>query len=185
MVVFLHGWGANAHDVASLVPSFSLPNYQFLCPHAPFEHPQVAGGLMWYDLARDDYKGLAQSQMLLREWLLSLESLTGIPLSSTLLGGFSQGGAMCLDVGLGLPLLGIAALSGYLHQAPQYVEPPLPPILMVHGRQDTVVPLNVAQRTRDYLLSLGAPLQYKEFDMGHEIIPEALDLFRQFILVNM
>jgi phospholipase/carboxylesterase len=139
---------------------------------------------MWYDLEREDYKGLSQSQELLINWLNSLESTTGIPLESTILSGFSQGGAMTLDVGLGLPLAGLICMSGYLHRAPQEVEPPLPSVLIVHGRQDTVVPISAAHKLRDYLLNLGAPMQYKEYDMGHEIQPEVLEVIRGFILVN-
>ncbi|HEY9707282.1 MAG TPA: alpha/beta hydrolase, partial [Oculatellaceae cyanobacterium] len=137
-----------------------------------------------YDLDREDYKGLTLSQQALTSWLTSLPRTTGIPLESTILAGFSQGGAMTLDVGLNLPLAGLVCMSGYLHRAPQEVEPPLPSILIVHGRQDTVVPLNAAHRVRDYLLNLGAPMQYKEFDMGHEIQPDALEVIRDFILVN-
>lgn len=184
LLVALHGWGANAQDLASLVPLLNLPNYQFLIPNAPFSHPQVLGGKMWYDLAREDYKGLAISQELLNDWLLSLESTMGIPLESTIVSGFSQGGAMALDVGLNLQLAGLISMSGYLHQTPQEVEPPLPSVLIVHGKQDTVVPLNAARRVRDYLLRLGAPLQYKEFDMGHEISAEVLEVVREFVLVN-
>lgn len=181
----MHGWGANAQDVASMVPLLNLPNYHFILPDAPFSHPQVPGGKMWYDLAREDYKGLEFSQQLLANWLMSLESATGIPLSSTILSGFSQGGAMTLDVGLSLPLAGLISMSGYLHRAPQDIEPPLPSVLIVHGKQDTVVPLSAAQRVRDYLMRLGAPMQYKEFDMGHEISPDVLDMFQEFVLVNL
>lgn len=180
----MHGWGANAQDLASLVPLLNLPNYQFLFPDAPFAHPQVPGGKMWYDLAREDYKGLAISQELLTDWLQSLESTTNIPLESTILSGFSQGGAMSLDVGLHLPLAGLVSMSGYLHRTPQDIEPPLPSVLIVHGRQDTVVPLSAARKVRDYLLSLGAPMQYKEFDIGHEISAEVLEIVQEFILVN-
>jgi phospholipase/carboxylesterase len=184
LVVILHGWGANAQDLASLVPLLNLPNYHFLLPNAPFSHPQVAGGKMWYDLAREDYKGLTLSQELLANWLKSLESTTGVPLESTILSGFSQGGAMTLDVGLTLPLAGLICMSGYLHRTPQDIEPPLPSILIVHGRQDQVVPITAAQRVRDYLLSLGTPMQYKEYDMGHEIRPEVIEVIREFIVVN-
>ena len=180
----MHGWGANAQDLAPLVPLLNLPNYQFLLPNAPFSHPQVPGGKMWYDLEREDYKGLTLSQQVLTSWLTSLPSTTGIPLESTVLSGFSQGGAMALDVGLTLPMAGLICMSGYLHRTPQEIEPPLPSVLIVHGRQDTVVPLSAAQRVRDYLISLGTPMQYKEFDMGHEIRPEVVELIRDFILVN-
>lgn len=184
LVVILHGWGANAKDVASLVPFLQLPNYQYILPNAPLPHPNVAGGRMWYDLERQDYKGLSQSQEILTDWLKSLENTTGFSLESTILVGFSQGGAMTLDVGFTLPLAGLVCLSGYLHRTPQELEPPLPSVLIVHGRQDKVVPLSAAHRVRDYLLNLGAPIQYKELDMGHEIRPEVLDALRDFILVN-
>ncbi|HEY9904688.1 MAG TPA: alpha/beta hydrolase [Candidatus Sericytochromatia bacterium] len=184
LIVILHGWGANAQDVASLVPVLNMPDYHFLLPDAPFSHPQVPGGKMWYDLEREDYKGLAQSQELLTDWLRSLQKTTGIPLESTILTGFSQGGAMTLDVGLTVPLAGLVCMSGYLHRTPQDVEPPLPSVLIVHGRQDTVVPLSAAHRVRDYLMSLGTPMQYKEFDMGHEIQLDVLEVIREFILVN-
>ncbi len=36
LIVILHGWGANAKDVAYLLPYFNLPDYQFLVPNAPF-----------------------------------------------------------------------------------------------------------------------------------------------------
>jgi phospholipase/carboxylesterase len=71
-----------------------------------------------------------------------------------------------------------------LHRTPKNIDPPLPPVLIVHGRQDTVVPLSAAHRLRDYLLSLGAPMQYKEFEMGHEIQSDVLGIIRDFILVN-
>jgi phospholipase/carboxylesterase len=140
---------------------------------------------MWYDLEREDYKGLTQSQEMLTEWLQSLENLTGIPLASTILCGFSQGGAMTLDVGLTLPLAGLVCLSGYLHRTPQELEPPLPSVLIVHGKHDNVVPLSAAQRVRDHLMGLGTPMQYKEFEMGHEILPDVLEIIREFILVNL
>lgn len=182
--MILHGWGANAQDLVTLVPELALPNYQFLLPNAPFVHPQVAGGKMWYNLEQEDYQGLAQSQYLLKDWIKSLESITGIPPASTILTGFSQGGAMTLDVGLTLPVAGLISMSGYLHRTPQGIEPPLPPVLIVHGRQDAVVPLVAAQRLRDYLLAMGAPIQYKEVNMGHEIVPEVIEIVRDFILVN-
>ncbi|NEO33518.1 MAG: alpha/beta hydrolase [Symploca sp. SIO3C6] len=184
LIVLLHGWGANAQDLAAIVPALNLPDYQFLLPNAPFLHPSVWGGKMWYDLESDDYLGLEESQQLLFEWLASLEGSTGIPLSATIVGGFSQGGAMALDVGLNLTLAGLISMSGYMHQTPENIESPLPSVLIIHGRKDPVVPLSAAHRLRDYLLRLGAPMQYKEFDMEHEIKPEALEVVREFILVN-
>lgn len=181
-IVSLHGWGANARDLASLAPFFDLPDYQFIFPDAPFPHPQAPGGKMWYDLQTNDTGGLLKSRQLLAELLLSLESTTGVPLSRTILSGFSQGGAMALDAGLNMPLAGLICLSGYLHSSETVARDVLPPILMVHGTRDAVVPLSLALKARDTLLAAGASVQYREFNMAHEIQPEVVSLMRSFVV---
>lgn len=178
----LHGWGANYQDLASVVPLLNLPNYQFMFPDAPFPHPYMYGGKMWYDLSNEKAPGLPESRKLLTDWLKSLESTTGVPLSRTILSGFSQGAAMTLDLGLSLPLAGLVALSGYLHPVSVSAGRGFPPVLIVHGRQDSVVPLSAAHKTRDSLVALGVEVQYHEFNMGHEIRPEVLALIRNFVL---
>lgn len=173
------------------VASFmNLPAYQLVFPDAPFPYPYAAGGRMWYDFPShfnfqstpefSDRKDLSTSRQRLTDFLKELPA-TGVPLSRTILGGFSQGGAMTLDVGLGLPLAGLMVLSGYLHApiAPQST--PVPPILMVHGRQDTVVPLAAAQRALHSLQALGVDVRYQEFDMGHEIQPIVLAQVQSFV----
>jgi phospholipase/carboxylesterase len=187
LIVTLHGWGANADDLASLSPFFNLPDYQFIFPNAPFPFPNSSVGRAWYDLRMENmYQGLAESRQILIDWLQTLESSTGVPLSRTILSGFSQGGAMTLDVGLTLPLAGLICMSGYLHPgAGINVErntKSLPPVLITHGRQDTVVPLQAAMRARETLESLKVAVEYHEFDMGHEIRPEMLDILRNFVV---
>lgn len=182
LIVCLHGFGSNAKDLAPFAPVLNLPNYQMLFPDAPYPHPRVAGGRMWYNLDSTDYQGLTTSRQQLTDWLKSLENTTGVPLSRTILSGFSQGGAMTLDVGLTLPLAGLISLSGYLHSQPPTTSKQFPPVLIVHGRQDQVVTLSAAQRARDTLTNLGVAVKYQEFDMGHEIKPEVLSLMRSFIL---
>jgi phospholipase/carboxylesterase len=195
----LHGWGANAQDVAALASYINLPNHQFLFPNAPFPHPYAPMGRMWYSLSSDysffsqpefrQQPELQESRTQLLHWLKSLPQTTGIPLTQTILGGFSQGGAMTLDVGLSLPFAALVVLSGYLHTPLEPLEldlepfdaHQLPPILMVHGRQDPVVPLTAAQHARDRLQQLGASVQYFEQEMGHEIQPVVLSHMQSFI----
>ena len=183
----LHGWGANAQNLAAVVPLLNLPNYQFMFPDAPFAHPYVPGGKMWYDLEPNNRgQGLSESRQLLVEWLQSLENLTNVPWSRTVLSGFSQGAAMTLDIGLNLPVAGLIALSGYLHPitATANINSP-PPVAIVHGRQDPVVPLTAAHNARDKLQAIGVSVQYQEFDMAHEITPEVLPVIRNFTLTSI
>ncbi|MBD1860500.1 MULTISPECIES: alpha/beta hydrolase [Trichocoleus] len=189
LIVVLHGWGANAQDVASLLPLLSLSNCQFLCPDGPLPHPyNPPSGRMWYSFGQTptfpvaDGTGLEESRQLLTDWLQSLEGQTGVPLSRTVLAGFSQGGAMTLDVGLNLSLAGLVSLSGYWHQSSQPKSDAFPPVFMAHGLQDNVVPLSAARDARDRLLALGVSVQYQEFQMGHDVRPEVLQLMRTFVL---
>jgi phospholipase/carboxylesterase len=137
----------------------------------------MPGGKMWYDLQTQ--AGLPESQKLLKDWLSTLPETTGIPLEKTILAGFSQGGAMTLDLGLQFPLEGLIVFSGYLHApiVPKFH----PPTLVVHGQQDPVVPLAAAQQVRQQLIAAGVAVTYQEFVMGHEIRPEVVQLSRTFI----
>jgi phospholipase/carboxylesterase len=175
----LHGWGADASDLAPLAGMIDLADCQFLLPNAPFEHPQVPGGRAWYALETSDYQGLKASRQQLSDWIVSLEATTGIPLNRTFLSGFSQGGAMTLDVGLSLPLAGLCSLSGYLHGEPH--PQGSKSVLIIHGKQDTVVPIAVARQARDLLLGLGVNVEYHELNMGHEIPIPALTILRKFL----
>lgn len=182
LFVFMHGWGANAQDLMTVAPMLGLSDYQFIFPQGPFPHPQAPSGRAWYALETGQYTGLEQSQKQLKEWLPTLEASTGVPLSRTILGGFSQGGAMTLDVGRYLPVAGLVVLSGYLHFSPEPLPHPLPPVLIVHGRQDPVVPLRAAIQAKTVFEQLGAKVQYHEFNMGHEIRPEVLTVIQSFVV---
>ncbi|MEM1172860.1 MAG: dienelactone hydrolase family protein [Cyanobacteria bacterium P01_H01_bin.35] len=182
LFVALHGWGANCNDLTPLASNLNLPDYRFEFPDAPLTHPQVPGGKMWYDMSNQEFPGLVESRQMLIDWLISLESQTRVPLSKTILCGFSQGGAMAMDVGVTLPLAGLIILSGYLHSPVQPSVEKLPPILIVHGIEDPMVPIEQGRRSRDSFTNLGANIQYQEFDMGHEIRPETLKLMRNFVI---
>lgn len=191
LLVMLHGWGANAQDVAALASYLDLPQFQFFFPNAPFSFPYAPEGRMWYDLpdnysfqSQPDFRQqpqLQESRQQLIDWLKSLEATTGIPLSRTILAGFSQGGAMTLEVGLQLPLAALMVLSGYAHAPLQLNTDSIPSVLLAHGQSDLVVPLLAAKQTRDQLALLGVPVQYHEFSMGHEIQPMVLKLMQSFI----
>jgi phospholipase/carboxylesterase len=185
-IVLMHGWGANHDDLVELVPYLQLSSYQFLLPNGIFEHQYSETGKTWYSftgagqLTASSRQELATSRQLLQDWLLTLPQTTGVALDRTWIGGFSQGGAMALDVGLDLAVAGIMVLSGYLH--PELTAPAhCPPVVILHGRQDEVVPIEAAWQTRQQLLNWGAVIQYHELEMGHTIIPAELQIVRQFV----
>lgn len=184
LVVVLHGYGANCHDLAGMAKFLNLPDYYFLFADAPYAYPYGGAGRMWYNLEQPSPLELANSRQHLLDWLQSLAETTGIPLEKTILGGFSQGGFMTLEVGLNLPLAGLVVLSGYLHPQPRPDRPSFPPVLLIHGQQDAVVPLTAAHKTRDTLNSWGVEVDYHEFPMGHEINTPSLELMHNFVIMN-
>ena len=182
LLVMLHGWGANYQDFVPFAKILNLPDFGYIFPNAPFDHFQVPGGKAWYALENKEFTGLHESKERLRDWLLSLEASTGVPLNRTVVAGFSQGGAMILDVALSLPFAALCSFSGYLHYEPE-VQPNkvFSPTMIIHGRQDPVVPLDAAIKAKDELTKIGVSVEYHEFDMAHEVKDEAIALFKQFI----
>lgn len=186
VIVLLHGWGADSEDLASLIPILDLPDYHFLCPDAPFAHPYSLSGKMWYDFEqmssdfRLDDSQLIASQEILTELIAYIPEITGLPIEKTILAGFSQGGAMTFDVGLKLPLAGLISMSGYLHPQSAIANTP-PPVLMVHGLQDPVVPIAQAIAAKDQLAAMGVQIEYHALPMGHTIDMTVIDLFRNFV----
>ena len=159
----------------------NLAGFGYMFPNAPFDHFQVPGGKAWYALENKEFTGLADSRDLLIDWLNSLEETTGVPLERTIMAGFSQGGAMTLDVGLTLPLAALCSFSGYLHYQPQQSDRTYPPTLIVHGTEDPVVPRQAAEKARDELTKIGVAVQYQTFKMAHEVKDDAIALFKEFI----
>jgi len=193
-IVLLHGWGANAQNLVEIAEALSLDSYQFFLPNAPFPHPYNPVGRMWYDLVFEnrftsksvvgDQQQLATSRHLLNTWLQELPKLSGVPLERTILAGFSQGGAMTLDVGPRLPLASLVVLSGYLHEAIPKADYKLQlpsSAFIVHGCRDNIVPIAAAHQTRSALEKAGFSVTYQELDMAHEVSWEALRLLRRYI----
>jgi phospholipase/carboxylesterase len=102
--------------------------------------------------------------------------------------GFSQGGAMTYDLALRDPgrFAGMAALSSWL---PGLLAEDLPktpahegfPVLVVHGTRDPMLDVEKARESRELLRPFGVAMTYREFDMGHEIRPEALRVILKWL----
>lgn len=190
--IWLHGLGAFAGDldwvIASLKGARAI-GIRFVVPNAPARPITVDEGRLmrgWFDLlsleeeSPEDDAGVRDSEHRLRA-LIDAERQRGVPAERIVLAGYSQGAAMALHVGLRYPepLAGVIALSGYLplpdhlererHQANART-----PILMVHGRDDPVMPIGRARRGRDQLRQAGYDVEWHEYPMGHAICDEEI-----------
>jgi phospholipase/carboxylesterase len=192
-LVLLHGWGANAQDLLGLAPTIHGGKALVLCPQGPTVVPFGGGmsGYGWFPLVPGqppDVESFLRAAASLRSFLAMAAERYPIDRERTAVAGFSQGGMMAYELGLREPerFAGLAALSAWL---PEQLAQELPrrpehegfPVLVVHGRQDAVIPVERARESREQLRPLGVSLTYREFDMGHEIHPEALRVIHRWM----
>jgi phospholipase/carboxylesterase len=176
-LVLLHGWGADADDLLDLGELLVGPEVSVVALRAPEPHP-FGSGRQWYGLQPIDWNALPAARAALRTRLEALAA--SVALERTVLLGFSQGAAMALDVGCGLPLAGIVGCSGYPHEGWQ-PSGPLPPVLLSHGREDAVVPYAASEKLEEQLMQAGARVELLPFSGGHGIDPELLPAVGAFV----
>lgn len=197
VVILLHGFGADARDLASLVPELALPGVRFVLPDAPAIRATLAGGMLvqaWYDIRslepgpdREDPEGIRASGQTLRD-LVQSECDRGVPAEQIVVGGFSQGGAMALYTGLRFPqqLAGIVAMSSYL-VLPETLQDEAAeqnrqtPIWMAHGTEDDVVPVQRGMAAARALHDGGWPVSMRTWPMPHAIVPGEVAELRRFL----
>jgi len=189
-VVWLHGLGADGWDFVPIVRELDLPEdlpLRFIFPNAPVRPVTINNGhamRAWYDIAMADIgrlpdeAGIRQSQAQV-EAFLAREKSRGIPAGRIVLAGFSQGGAIALHAGLRHTeaLAGILALSTYLPLGETLAresadENGQVPIFMAHGVQDPVVPLSLAQSSREMLAARGLAPEWHTYPMPHSVCAE-------------
>jgi phospholipase/carboxylesterase len=184
-VVLLHGRGASADDLFSLAEALP-PHVRGVFPNAPFPFA-LSSGFAWWDMPPNQRPGLEKSAPMVTALLTELTLGDPALAARTVLGGFSQGSILTLDVGLrfGPRLAGLACMSGYLFdeaRACEGVDPAgSPPVSMLHGTFDDVIPVARAQKARDTLAGRGFDVRYGEYDMGHEITAASWRQVRGFL----
>jgi phospholipase/carboxylesterase len=198
-VIWLHGLGADGHDFEPIVPELGLPAakpVRFIFPNAPQRPVTINMGMRmraWYDILQlgggpEDEAGIRESQAQV-EKLLEREKTRGIPARRIVLAGFSQGGAIVLQAGLrhAERLAGVLALSTYLPLAKTLAGERAAlnndlPIFMAHGSLDPMIPVHRAQLSRDALLGLGYPVQWRDYPMAHAVCPQEIGDIAAFLL---
>ena len=174
-LVLLHGWGADANDLVSvgkLLTEGLKDRFEIVSFSAPHPHPS-GSGRQWYPLYPHEWEQVLNAVLDLERRLNDL-CFKQIPLNKTLLLGFSQGGAMALEIATRIKFKGVFAISSYPHPDWKPLKD-MPPIFLYHGNMDQVVPKEASQKTFDILLKNGAKSELCFFDGGHEISNYLID----------
>jgi phospholipase/carboxylesterase len=169
LVVLLHGYGSNGDDLISLAPFFAqaLPDAEFLSPNAPFPCEIAPFGFQWFgfeDRTPEMLLGGARLAAEILDKFLDAElAKRGLIDRDVALVGFSQGTMMSLHVGprRANRIGGILGFSGSLI-APHLLGSELksrPPVLLVHGTADQVVPYGALAQAEKALKEAGIPVE--------------------------
>ena len=195
LVIFLHGYGADGADLLGLADVLAphLPGVGFVAPDAPERCLGGGFGFQWFPIPWLDGSsqaaaeaGLVTAAEDLNRFLDEQLAGEGLTADRLVLVGFSQGAMMSLHVALrrAAPVAGVVAISGRL-LAPERLEADIvskPPVLLVHGDQDPVVPFADMDRAGDALVAAGVQtFGHVMRGTGHGIAPDGLSVALQFI----
>jgi phospholipase/carboxylesterase len=193
LVVLLHGYGADGNDLISLASDWrkALPDAAFLSPHAP--EPCAAspfGGRQWFELTMRDtderWRGVQKAAPDLNAYLDGQLEKYGLGDDALALVGFSQGTMMALHVGLRREkkIAGIVGFSGLLVE-PNRLKADItsrPPILLIHGDSDDVLPVQALHQARAALGAAGLSVEWHvRPGLPHGIDAEGIEISRNFL----
>ena len=190
LVVFLHGYGADGNDLIEIgrVWQQLLPQAAFVSPHAPEPCGQAPVGRQWFALTFRDpnerWVGVNKAAPVLERFIDAELARLALPPSALALVGFSQGTMMSLHVGLrrAVPPAAIVGYSGLLVLPPDGNPETFaaevksrPPVLLVHGDRDDLIPPQALFQAMQGLAALGVPAEWHmSAGVGHGIDPDGL-----------
>lgn len=197
LVVFLHGYGADGNDLIEIGRAWQtlLPDAAFVSPHAPRPCGQAPMGREWFPLTFRDpderWLGVTTAAPILDRFLDAELARLALPASALALVGFSQGTMMALHVGL-RRAESPAAIVGYsgIFVLPDGATPEAvasqitsrPPVLLLHGQQDDLIPVQALPLATQALAALGVPVEWHIApDIGHGIDEEGLRQGGEFL----
>jgi phospholipase/carboxylesterase len=197
LVVFLHGYGADGNDLINIGQAWQglMPQAAFVSPHAPEPCGMAPVGRQWFPLTFRDpnerWVGVNAAAPILNRFLDNELQRHKLPASALALVGFSQGTMMALHVGLrrAAPPAAIVGYSGLLVLPPN-AEPSAvakditarPPVLLIHGDRDDLIPVQALTHATQGLAALGVPVEWHiSHGIGHGIDGEGLRQGGEFL----
>ena len=191
LVVLIHGYGSNGDDLISLAAMIqsALPGAAFVAPNAPSQMPGMAAAHQWWPIdtfsISERTAGAQAAAPALDAFITQELTNAGLASDRLLLLGFSQGTMMALHVGLRRPdaIAGIVGISGML-VASDLLKSEIksrPPVLLIHGTQDDIVPFGSMEQASTALAEVHVPVEtHVSPGVGHSVGPDGLTAAAQF-----
>ena len=192
LVVFCHGYGADGNDLIGLGQHWQhlMPTAAFVSPQAPERCAMSPMGYQWFGITRLDpaemARGVERAGPVLEAFIDAELARLGLDASRLALVGFSQGTMMSLHVGLRRKVspAAIVGYSGMLAGADRLPEQiaARPPVLLVHGDADEVIPVEALFASAHGLGAAGVHAAWHvSRGVGHGIAPDGLELAGKFL----
>jgi phospholipase/carboxylesterase len=187
IVILAHGYGSNGEDLISLAPYWreALPHAVFIAPNAPQPCPGAPGGYQWWPIGSvDRTAGVKSAAPVLDAFIDAELARYGLTDERLALVGFSQGTMLSLHVALRRPrtMAGVIGYSGMLIDADEADIRSRPPILLVHGDADPMVPIAAFHHAQAELKRLGLEItSHVSRGLGHSIDMDGLKLGEAFL----
>ncbi|HYE43475.1 MAG TPA: dienelactone hydrolase family protein [Caulobacteraceae bacterium] len=193
IVILVHGYGSNGHDLIGLAPALqpALPDAVFVSPHAPQRMQELAEGYQWWPIntfsMQERAEGAKAAAPVLNAFIDQELERYGLSEDKLALVGFSQGTMMSLYVGpqREKQIAGIVGYSGMVvdEAALKATMKTKPPVLLAHGDADPVVPFAAFHHAGATLQGLGFEVfGYQAKGVGHSIDNDGLRLGRDFLV---
>jgi phospholipase/carboxylesterase len=176
LLVLVHGLGADENDLAGTLPHLD-PEGRFVTvlPRGPLG---FGPGYAWFPFGAGAAEAIESSLAALEAVVEQACAEHGFERDEVVLGGFSQGAAMVIRLGLGRTPrpAGVLAMSGFLvgEASPLVGEGPWPPVLVQHGSHDPMVPVERGRHLARSLAAEGVPTVYREYPMQHQVALESI-----------
>ena len=195
LVILVHGYGANGADLIGLADALGrhMPGTAFVAPDAPELCVANPMGFQWFPIPWLDGSDPAAAEESMARAAADLDAFVdermaeeGVGPERTALLGFSQGTMISLHVAprRPRPVAAIVGFSGRLLDpealAAQAVSKP--PVLLVHGDADEVVPPSSMPEAAEALGEAGFEVfAHVSRGTGHGIAPDGLGVALAFL----
>ena len=185
LIVLLHGVGADGADLITLSQAMAtaLPHARFIAPNGPEPCDMAPMGYQWFSLSDRNPEtmlaGVARSAPLVDAFIDEELAKDGLGDHQLALLGFSQGTMMSLHVAprRAKPVAGVLGFSGALLAPEKLADEAVskPPMLLVHGDADQVVPVQALHAAVAGLQAVEIPVQWSvRPGLPHGIDPEGI-----------